>query len=418
MKLTVKVALISSLGSLILQSSEATTKESGYETQPRKLVAPRIIDGVTVKNPYTFFAEWEAGCGATLIHDDILLTAAHCISDPLMRRVWIGGTKSRTGVARHVVDDAPHPDYVFTGGDDSNDIKVLKLNASALVDDGISTPGEEIAVLASESKTSKSKTSILPINFDPDQPDPGNKLLIMGYGLVSENGKLGPVDLYEAEVFLYSDEDCQKSYNESMHFYPEFMLCAGAPVNVEGGNKDTCQGDSGGPLVDETTGTLVGIVSWGLGCGEYEFPGVYTRISPYVEWIKEQVCRLSCFPPADCDPTMLHPCATEEPAPPSTGEVDFTIKIVFDSYPEEFAALLTNNDTAEDLWFLPYDSISNELSTAEDMLTLEKKFEGLPEGTYHLVRMIHLSTLQSCVSCYRIFPASDLSFYCATGHGG
>ncbi len=67
------------------------------------------------------------------------------------------------------------------------------------------------------------------------------------------------------------------------------MLCAGAPGG--GGGVDTCQGDSGGPLVIASGGRLLlaGITSWGNGCGEAQFPGVYTRVSTFADWILDQV---------------------------------------------------------------------------------------------------------------------------------
>ena len=68
----------------------------------------------------------------------------------------------------------------------------------------------------------------------------------------------------------------------------EGFLCAGGE---EG--KDACKGDGGGPLVCEVNGLwhLAGIVSWGVGCGEYNVPGVSVKVSHYENWIKEQLLR-------------------------------------------------------------------------------------------------------------------------------
>lgn len=57
------------------------------------------------------------------------------------------------------------------------------------------------------------------------------------------------------------------------------MICAGET------GKDACQGDSGGPLLDEATSTLIGIVSWGWGCGDAGSPGAYSRVSLAIDWI-------------------------------------------------------------------------------------------------------------------------------------
>jgi secreted trypsin-like serine protease len=78
-----------------------------------------------------------------------------------------------------------------------------------------------------------------------------------------------------AEVDLLADEDCERVYPESASadfggsFQSESMVCAGG--------RDACQGDSGGPLVAD--GRVVGLVSWGAGCGEEGRPGVYARVS-------------------------------------------------------------------------------------------------------------------------------------------
>ena len=68
-------------------------------------------------------------------------------------------------------------------------------------------------------------------------------------------------------------------------FVPETMFCAG-PWS---GGKDSCQGDSGGPIVDLSQGyaQLVGIVSWGIGCAAPHYPGIYTEVTHYLDWLEQ-----------------------------------------------------------------------------------------------------------------------------------
>ena len=81
-----------------------------------------------------------------------------------------------------------------------------------------------------------------------------------------------------------SDEECGQAYANSNPI-ADSMICAGLP---EGG-KDSCQGDSGGPFTcgEGEELSVVGIVSWGLGCGRNGYPGVYTETSYFVDWVME-----------------------------------------------------------------------------------------------------------------------------------
>jgi len=77
--------------------------------------------------------------------------------------------------------------------------------------------------------------------------------------------------LRRAEVQVVDYAKCKGVYLE----LTERMFCAGA----EDGSRDACGGDSGGPIVDPKSGLQVGIVSWGVGCGNPYRPGVYTDLS-------------------------------------------------------------------------------------------------------------------------------------------
>lgn len=102
---------------------------------------------------------------------------------------------------------------------------------------------------------------------------------ISGYGDTREGGT-GSSVLLAADITVMPNQNCARTYPE---FRNDMMMCAG---RVQGGT-DSCQGDSGGPLIVRTAGktVLVGIVSFGDGCGRKGSPGVYTRVSHYYNWL-------------------------------------------------------------------------------------------------------------------------------------
>lgn len=115
---------------------------------------------------------------------------------------------------------------------------------------------------------------------------PGMRCWVTGWGYTQEGEPLKPpYNLQEAEVSVVDVETCSQAYSSpnGTIIQPD-MLCAWGPG-------DACQDDSGGPLVCQVAGTWqqAGVVSWGEGCGRPDRPGVYARVTAYVNWIHHYV---------------------------------------------------------------------------------------------------------------------------------
>jgi trypsin len=95
---------------------------------------------------------------------------------------------------------------------------------------------------------------------------------VSGWGTLSSGSSSLPTQLQAVTVNIVSSSECDSAYS-SYGGITENMICAA----VSGGGKDACQGDSGGPLV--AGDSLVGLVSWGVGCAEARYPGVYSNVA-------------------------------------------------------------------------------------------------------------------------------------------
>ena len=110
---------------------------------------------------------------------------------------------------------------------------------------------------------------------------------------VSGWGSMGPRDpgytryLQSAQIPYLDTEQCMSPQIYGPKKLSAGMFCAGY---LEGG-VDTCQGDSGGGMICEVRGrqSVLGLTSWGYGCGRPNRPGVYTKISDYLDWINEKM---------------------------------------------------------------------------------------------------------------------------------
>ncbi|XP_023371693.1 serine protease 44-like [Otolemur garnettii] len=116
---------------------------------------------------------------------------------------------------------------------------------------------------------------------------------VTGWGRLTEKATTMPNKLQEAELHIIRREKCLEILEKKTG--RNFILGNAVCAYAEG--KDSCKGDSGGPLVCELNDTWiqVGIVSWGLGCAKKGFPGIYTEVSFYKDWIIAHMSQASCL---------------------------------------------------------------------------------------------------------------------------
>jgi len=242
----------------------------------------RIVGGEEVSNEYEFpsvvslkyTANSQHFCGASLINEQWVLTAAHCM-------VGLSTNDIVATVGEYDLSSTPetnstsvegiiiHPGYNTSTFD--NDIALIKLS-TAVSNDTISLLSrietEEAIAVETTISTAIGWGSTVGYNSDENvTPDYPSILNMVSLPLLSAT--------------LCSEKEPNTTDN---------MICAGDVIN---GGIDSCQGDSGGPLLVESASTgetqQIGIVSFGDGCAAVDKPGVYTKIANYEEWINSQI---------------------------------------------------------------------------------------------------------------------------------
>lgn len=263
---------------LSLQVPTESSKDTVGTWPPMKHGPHHVIGGFPETDPWPWMAsifEYHTGkyiCGGSVIHPMFILTAAHCFSIlDLSTKTY----KVQVNQLKRINDD----EYSY----------VQKI----IVHEGFvrSCFCNDVALLKLEELLDSSVTPIcLP---DIDVAHPGDKVTIIGFGSTSYRGK-NSINLRRADdLTIFTDSECKRMFrrffNGSIPYdFSIQHICAGA----WDGSKDSCGGDSGGPLLHEDYDGIysqIGIVSFGIGCGEPGFSGVYSRVSFFLPWITQKM---------------------------------------------------------------------------------------------------------------------------------
>ncbi|XP_054751071.2 atrial natriuretic peptide-converting enzyme-like isoform X9 [Lytechinus pictus] len=233
-------------------------------------VQPRIIGGTYAEKgefPWIGTLQNENGeqqCGASLLNEYWAITAAHCTG--VYSSISFGYLKLDTptnySVSPPIAQIIDHPNYYSTSGGD--DITLIRFEEPVEINDYVRP------ICLPSANTSETRVY--------------RRCYAAGWGTLAF-GDVASNDLLKVLLGIIDNDECDQMYGDVI----PSKICAG----YKSGGYDSCNGDSGGPLAcegDDGRWHLIGITSYGnLGCGDPGFPGVYTRVSSFLDFISDTI---------------------------------------------------------------------------------------------------------------------------------